>query len=301
MFNVILFIVLFAYKGEELLELRIHSDYQFANKNLLVMLSVPLGSEGITLYSYNTDKNSLDSAKIPIGRAPEEISFYGLNSIVCDENLVYIYDKHGRKINYYDLKGNYIGQFLLTKSPYYMTGNSHNLILLGPRYIIHINTKSKQMQIREVNYKDFSPVDIWIGTAYEDTAVFIEATKMVLLKFSLKGGEFIGAYSVKGKNEWCAKTVEKKYESGAIGIAVVSSFANIIKYKNYYVLQRRDLEEDEKSVLLFVDDKTFTIKRVVKFPRTAILISYCPLKDEFLIINENGRLAKLTPTKLGIK
>ena len=215
--------------------------------------------------------------------------------------MVYIYDKLGKKINYYNFKGDYIRQFLLTRTPYFMTGNGDHLLLIGPEYIIHINTKSKQMDVKNIAYKEFSPSNMWLGTTYKDTAVFFEGTKMVLLKFNLENADFLGTYPIKGKKEWSAKVVERKRGNGAISLLPVSSFANILKYKNYYIIQRRDLKENDKNALLLIDDKSFKIEKIIKFPRSSWLISYYPQEDEFFIIDENRKLAKITPSKLGIK
>lgn len=301
MFKLILAGVLFAIKGAIPTGYVLSPAYIATCERKIVMLSLPMGSEKGVIYIYEIDSNKLDSAFISIGRAPEEVSFFGLNSMVCNDSLIFIYDKFGKKINYYDYNGKYKGQFLLSKTPYYMTGAGKYLILLGMEYIIHVDIDKKKITVNPISFKEFSPYDMWLGTVFGDTAWFFEGTKMIFLKFDLKNGKFLGHYNAKDREEWGAKIVERKMESGAVGALPLAGFSRILRYKDYFILKRSDHEKRKKNVLLILNGKNFSVEKAVHFPSSVWLLSYDDKNDLFFLVDDNERLVKISPLNLGIK
>ncbi len=275
-------------------------SYTASCNKSIVFLSMPVGSKNAILYRYNMATSDVDSGYIPLGNAPEEISFFGTNSLVCSDTIIYIYDKIAKKINYYNFMGKYLGQFLLKESPYTMSGENGYLLLLGQGYIVHISLNDKKITRKEVEYKDFSPSDMWIATSHNDTAIFFEARKMILLTFSLKNGKFLSLFHIKKARDLRAEVMRKE-RGRSIAFYPVSSYAGILTYKNYYILQRRDLKKEEKNVLVLVDRNSLKIKKVIRFPRSARLLKYEPDENMFYITNEGHELVKISPFDLGIK
>ncbi len=291
---------LLSIKGATSLGYRIFPSYNTSCENKIVMLSIHPGGNNAILYIYNIFSKKLDSAAIPLGRAPEEVSLFGINSLVCDGKFVYVYDRLGRKINYYDAKGTYRGQFLLTKTPYYMVGAKGHLLLLGAGYLVHVDIANDSIEIKTLKYNNFSPQDMWLGTVYCDTALFFEGTGMKLLKFNLKNGNLIGAYEIEPNNKWNARIEKRETPRGGVSLLPVAAFSKIIKYKNWFVLQRYDHKNTDKNVLLMINTRNNKIEKYVKFPRTAFILAYFPKKDLFYIIDEHRELSEISPEKLGI-